>query len=52
VVAEGVETRDQLAFLARESCDQVQGFLMGRPAPIDRYAHVVGRPAAREILSA
>lgn len=52
VVAEGVETRDQLAFLARESCDQVQGFLMGRPAPIDNYAEIVGRPAARESLSA
>jgi diguanylate cyclase (GGDEF)-like protein/PAS domain S-box-containing protein len=52
VVAEGVETRDQLAFLARESCDQVQGFLMGRPAPIDSYAQIVGRPVASEALSA
>ena len=52
VVAEGVETRGQLAFLARESCDQVQGFLMGRPAPIDSYAQIVGRPVAREALSA
>ncbi|HKA75247.1 MAG TPA: EAL domain-containing protein [Xanthobacteraceae bacterium] len=45
VVAEGVETRDQLAFLAREACDHVQGYLMGRPAPIDAYARIVGRPA-------
>jgi diguanylate cyclase (GGDEF)-like protein len=42
VVAEGVETRDQSAFLAREACDQIQGFLIGRPAPIERYAHAVG----------
>jgi EAL domain-containing protein (putative c-di-GMP-specific phosphodiesterase class I) len=47
VVAEGVETRDQNAFLARESCDEVQGFLIGRPAPIETYAELVGLPQAR-----
>lgn len=31
VVAEGVETEDQLAFLRREGCEQAQGFLLGRP---------------------
>jgi diguanylate cyclase (GGDEF)-like protein/PAS domain S-box-containing protein len=44
VVAEGVETRDQLAFLAREACDEVQGYLVGRPAPIEAYADIVGHP--------
>ena len=34
VVAEGVETRAQLEFLAREACSEVQGFLLGRPLPI------------------
>lgn len=33
VVAEGVETEAQLAALQRLGCDQVQGFLLGRPAP-------------------
>jgi EAL domain-containing protein (putative c-di-GMP-specific phosphodiesterase class I) len=37
VIAEGVETEEQLAFLAREGCDEIQGFLIGRPEPIDRY---------------
>ncbi|SOB99934.1 bifunctional diguanylate cyclase/phosphodiesterase [Stappia indica] len=32
-VAEGVETREQLAFLARLGCDIGQGFFIGRPAP-------------------
>jgi diguanylate cyclase (GGDEF)-like protein len=45
VVAEGVETKDQLAFLARESCEEVQGFLVGRPQPIEQYAELVGRAA-------
>lgn len=31
VVAEGVETREQLELLAESRCDLVQGFLMGRP---------------------
>ncbi len=43
VLAEGVETKEQLAFLAREGCDEVQGYLLGRPRPIDDYAEVVGR---------
>ncbi|MGZ3409873.1 MAG: putative bifunctional diguanylate cyclase/phosphodiesterase [Xanthobacteraceae bacterium] len=42
-VAEGVETAAQLAFLKAEACDEVQGFLIGRPLPIESYADVVGR---------
>jgi len=42
-VAEGVETDDQLAFLSREACAEVQGYLVGRPMPIDSYDNVVGR---------
>jgi EAL domain-containing protein (putative c-di-GMP-specific phosphodiesterase class I) len=33
VTAEGVETEMQLAFLRAHGCAQVQGFLLGRPAP-------------------
>jgi EAL domain-containing protein (putative c-di-GMP-specific phosphodiesterase class I) len=31
VVAEGVETEEQLAFLAARHCDRIQGFLFSRP---------------------
>jgi diguanylate cyclase (GGDEF)-like protein len=45
VTAEGVETEAQLDVLARTGCDFAQGFLLGRPASIDQYAAIVGRPA-------
>ena len=43
VIAEGVETETQLAFLSGEACDEVQGYLLGRPQAIDHYAEFVGR---------
>ena len=43
VVAEGVETQAQLAFLAREGCAEMQGYLLGRPLPIEDYSGIVGR---------
>jgi diguanylate cyclase (GGDEF)-like protein/PAS domain S-box-containing protein len=42
IVAEGVETQEQLSFLAEEGCDAVQGYLLGKPAPIGQYAALVG----------
>ncbi|MFY9960747.1 putative bifunctional diguanylate cyclase/phosphodiesterase [Pseudomonas sp.] len=35
VVAEGVETAEQMDLLRRFKCDQVQGFLISRPLPIE-----------------
>jgi len=43
IVAEGVETQDHLSFLAVEACDQVQGYFLGKPAPIAQYDAWVGR---------
>lgn len=42
IIAEGVETTDQLAFLTHENCDQVQRYLVGAPRPIADYADYVG----------
>jgi diguanylate cyclase (GGDEF)-like protein len=48
IIAEGVETEAQFAFLADEGCAEVQGYLIGRPYPIQRYRDVVfeTRPVA------
>jgi FOG: EAL domain len=36
VVAEGIETAEQLAYLASNKCDMGQGFYIGRPMPFDK----------------
>jgi diguanylate cyclase (GGDEF)-like protein len=38
VVAEGVETEEQFAFLSEHDCDIVQGFLFSKPLPPDEFA--------------
>ena len=50
VIAEGVETEEQRSFLAQEHCTEIQGYIIGRPAPIQVYSEIV-RPldAARMI---
>jgi len=41
VVAEGVETADQLAFLRAQRCDVAQGFFLFRPLPEEQVAGVL-----------
>jgi diguanylate cyclase (GGDEF)-like protein len=45
IVAEGVETSEQLDFLVREQCHEVQGYLIGKPASIEAFAEHTGRLA-------
>jgi len=44
VVAEGVETADQRAFLARQGCPVIQGYLVARPMGPDDFEQYLGRP--------
>ena len=43
IVAEGVETQEQLSFLADQGCDAVQGYFIGKPLPITQYSGLIGR---------
>jgi EAL domain-containing protein (putative c-di-GMP-specific phosphodiesterase class I) len=49
IVAEGVETQEQLGFLSEEGCDAVQGYFIGKPAPIGQYFALVGRSDTMEL---
>jgi diguanylate cyclase len=40
VLAEGVETDAELQFLQAEMCDEVQGYLLGRPAAIGSFRNL------------
>jgi diguanylate cyclase (GGDEF)-like protein len=40
VVAEGVETREQLAFLAGLHCDDYQGYYFSRPVPAEEFGRL------------
>lgn len=42
VIAEGVETDAQLAFLRAQACDSVQGFLLSRPMPAEEITRLLG----------
>ncbi|WP_027525181.1 EAL domain-containing protein [Bradyrhizobium sp. Ec3.3] len=50
IIAEGVETIEQLAFLAKEGCDGVQGYLLGKPLPIGQYGRLIGRAETMELV--
>jgi diguanylate cyclase (GGDEF)-like protein/PAS domain S-box-containing protein len=41
VIAEGVEFTEQSNFLKRYSCDQMQGYLMKAPVPVDRFTELL-----------
>ncbi len=50
VVAEGVETEDQLAMLTAAGCDRMQGYLLGRPVPAEEaLAHLAPTATGRGV---
>ncbi|MBW7974760.1 EAL domain-containing protein [Bradyrhizobium sp. BR 10289] len=51
VVAEGVETEAQRAFLEQEACEEMQGYLVGRPDLIERYLDLIGVAVVRRLYA-
>jgi EAL domain-containing protein (putative c-di-GMP-specific phosphodiesterase class I) len=53
VIAEGVETAEQCAFLRKHGCDEIQGYYFSRPVPAKAFAEMLrsgkrlARPGAR-----
>ena len=41
VIAEGVETVEQLDYLRTQECDEIQGFYFSRPLPVEEFAKLV-----------
>ena len=37
IVAEGIETREQVDFLAKQRCDLIQGFYFSKPLPVSEF---------------
>ena len=43
VVAEGAETAEQVEFLQEHECDEIQGYVVGRPQSAEAIAELTGR---------
>ncbi|MGB6431307.1 MAG: EAL domain-containing protein [Candidatus Acidiferrales bacterium] len=50
VVAEGVETREELAFLQAHDCDEAQGYYFSRPVPADQFAKLLASGIPQAVL--
>ncbi|BFM40058.1 hypothetical protein OLK001_19840 [Synechocystis sp. LKSZ1] len=50
VVAEGVETQEQVNFLQSHNCDYYQGYFYGRPVPMAEFGQFLTKPRDRYLL--
>jgi EAL domain-containing protein (putative c-di-GMP-specific phosphodiesterase class I) len=50
VIAEGVETQDEMAFLQAHQCDEAQGYYFSRPVPSAEFAKLLKSGIAEAVL--
>lgn len=43
IVAEGIEKKEQVEFLAEQGCDMIQGFYFAKPMPVDQFNQIMKR---------
>jgi EAL domain-containing protein (putative c-di-GMP-specific phosphodiesterase class I) len=46
VVVEGVETKEQLAFVKKRGCDEYQGYFFSKPLPEDEFVALLSQTTA------
>lgn len=49
IIAEGVETESQMAFLRDAKCENVQGYLIGKPRPIEEYSSYIAPASGQRV---
>lgn len=49
VIAEGVETEEQLAFLLMHKCNEIQGYYFSKPIPADEYVHLLKQGVKKQV---
>ena len=49
IVAEGIESREQVDFLAKQDCDLIQGFYFSKPLPVEEFEERAYQKEKKEV---